>query len=96
VNIAKYTGERVAINANLGCDGMVVLSDTFFPGWRARVDGKDTEIHQVDNALRGVYVSQGKHELVMDYRPRSVYLGALLTGLGWLGALGLAVFWKRD
>jgi uncharacterized membrane protein YfhO len=96
VTIAKYTGERVAINAHLGCDGMVVLSDTFFPGWRARVDGKDTEIHQVDNALRGVYVSQGKHELVMDYRPRSVYLGAFLTGLGWLGALGLAVFCKRD
>jgi hypothetical protein len=96
VKIAGYTAESVSIAANMGCDGMVILSDTYFPGWRARVDGKPAEIHEVDNALRGVYVSQGKHELTMEYRPRSVYLGALLTSIGLLGALGLAVFWKRD
>jgi hypothetical protein len=94
VKIDKYAGESVSIAANLGCDGMVILSDTYFPGWRAQVDGKPAEIHQVDNALRGVYVSQGKHQLRMDYRPTQAYLGAALTVLGWLGVLGLAVFWK--
>lgn len=96
VSFRQYTGEHVSIDANLGCDGMVVLSDTYYPGWSARVDGMPAQIHQVDNALRGVYLKQGKHELTMDYRPRSVYLGAFFTTLGWLGAIGLAVFWKRD
>ena len=92
VTFKKYAAERLDLTAKMACQGMVVVSDTFFPGWQATVDGKPAQIHEVNLAMRGVVVPQGQHELVMRYRPASVYLGAFLTGVGWLGAIGLAVF----
>ena len=69
---------------------MVVLSDTYFPGWRARVDGKAAQIYEVNGAMRGVMVPGGLHTLTMRYRPASVIWGGLLTLVGILGAVGLA------
>jgi uncharacterized membrane protein YfhO len=76
----------------MACDGIVILSDTFYPGWRARVDHLPVEIHEVNGAMRGVAVPRGTHTITMRYRPVSVYAGAALTLLGILGAAGWAVF----
>ena len=67
---------------------LVILSDAFYPGWRARVDHRPAQIHEVNGALRGVAVPRGTHTVTMRYRPVSVYLGAALTLLGILGVLG--------
>src|SRR5438105_2057673 len=74
----------------MGWGGMVVLSDTFYPGWRARVDHKPAPIYEVNGAMRGVVVPAGSHTVTMRYRPVSVYLGAALTVAGILGALVMA------
>ena len=95
VRISRYAAESVAIQANLGCGGMVVLSDTWFPGWEAKVDGRPERIYEVDNCMRGVIVAQGKHELTMAYRPRSVYLGAILAALGVAASIFLAFFGRK-
>lgn len=91
VQLTEHAPDRLAIRAEMACDGMVILSDTFYPGWRARVDHRPAQIHQVNGAMRGVAVPRGKHTVTMRYRPVSVYLGAGMTGLGILGALALAV-----
>ena len=70
---------------------MVVLSDTYFPGWRARVDGKAADIYEVNAAMRGVLVPAGLHTVTMRYRPASVIWGGLLTLVGILGAVVLVV-----
>src|SRR5207253_2833401 len=94
VTIPSYTPDKVTIKAVMGCDGMVVLSDTFYPGWYATVDGKPARIYEVDAALRGALVPQGTHTVEMVYRPRSVYWGAGLTVLGLVGA-GAIVFARK-
>jgi hypothetical protein len=95
VQLVEHAADRLAIRAEMACDGMVVLSDTFYPGWRARVDHRSAEIYEVNGAMRGVAVPRGTHTVTMRYRPLSVYLGAALTLLGILGALGLAVGSRR-
>ena len=92
VELIEHAPDRLAIRAEMACDGMVILSDAFYPGWRARVDHRPVEIHQVNGAMRGVAVPRGTHSVTMRYRPVSVYLGAALTLLGILGALGWAAF----
>jgi hypothetical protein len=89
VELVEHAPDRLAIRADMACDGMVILSDTFYPGWRARVDHLPAEIHEVNGAMRGVAVPRGTHTVTMRYRPVSVYLGAAFTLLGILGALGL-------
>jgi hypothetical protein len=93
VFVSKYAPSNVSISADMSCDGMVVLSDTYYPGWYASVDGRPAQIYEVDIALRGVAVPQGSHVVTFRYRPRSVYWGAGLTLAGVLGAAVLT-FWS--
>lgn len=95
VQLIEHAPDRLAIRADMACDGMVVLSDTAYPGWRARVDHRPAEIHEVNGAMRGVAVPRGTHTITMRYRPVSVYLGAALTLLGILGALGWGCYCLR-
>jgi hypothetical protein len=92
VQLIEHAPDRLAIRAEMACDGLVVLSDTFHPGWRARVDHRPAGIYEVNGAMRGVAVPQGTHTITMRYRPVSVYLGAALSLAGILGALGWAAF----
>jgi hypothetical protein len=81
VAISTYSPNRVRIAADLACPGFVILSDTYYPGWRATVDGKRVPIKQAYGVFRGVMVEEGRHEIEMSYMPASVIAGALLTGL---------------
>jgi len=93
VFVTKYAPSNVSIHAEMSCAGMVVLSDTYYPGWYASVDGHPAPIYEVDLAFRGVPVPQGAHLVTFRYRPRSVYWGAALTLTGLLGA-ALLTFWS--
>jgi uncharacterized membrane protein YfhO len=73
----------------MDCAGMVVLSDTFYPGWRARVDHQPAAIYEVNGGMRGVLVPRGSHTVTMRYRPLSAYIGAALTLLGVLLAMAI-------
>jgi hypothetical protein len=92
VELVEHAAGRLAIRADMACAGMVVLSDTFYPGWRARVDNAPVSILEVDGAMRGVLVPRGSHAITMRYRPASVIAGAALSICGVLSAALLAAF----
>jgi hypothetical protein len=87
--------DRVVLRARLGSPGLVVIADTYYPGWRARVDGAPASIFPADLLFRAVFVPTGEHEIVLTYAPRSLAAGALLCLLGCAACLvllrGLAV-----
>ncbi len=84
VDVEQYRTLSVVLHAAMNCDGMVILSDNYYPGWVATVDGKRARIYEVDFAFRGVVVPKGSHDIIFDFRPWSVYLGAFLTFAGVL------------
>ena len=92
VDVLQHSADRMLIRSLLSCPAMIVVSDTYFPGWRARVDGKPAQIYEVNGAMRGVLVPGGLHTVTMRYRPASVMIGAVLTLAGILGAVALGVF----
>jgi hypothetical protein len=95
VAVQEHAPNQVRIQAKMACKGMVILSDTFFPGWRATIDGASAPIYEVNAAMRGVIVPAGAHTLTFQYRPASVVWGALLTLLGIGGAIALALVGSR-
>jgi hypothetical protein len=96
VTFGRYEPERVELHATTACDGLVILSDTYYPGWVAWVDGQPARIYHVNAAMRGVVVPAGSHLITMRYRPKSVYFGAALTFLGMLGTFALVFLGRKD
>jgi hypothetical protein len=91
VRLTRHSAGHVAIEANMGCRGMVILGDSYFPGWVATVDGKSADIWEAYTAVRGVVVDKGKHLVEMRYRPASVFAGLAMTLAGIFGAVFLNV-----
>ena len=93
VRLLERTRSYVKIQSTLGCKGIVVLNDNFYPGWSAYVDGKRAPILPAYMCVRGVVVNAGEHIIEMHYRPWSLYLGIILCLVGLAGTL---ILWRRD
>jgi hypothetical protein len=79
VRIDTYRPQQVELTASMQSDGLVVLSDTFYPGWEATIDGSPAPIVRANYFVRGVFVPAGEHRIVFAYRPLSFRVGALVS-----------------
>lgn len=84
--------DRVVIEAAAsGGAGLLVLSDAYYPGWRATIDGVPTEIVPAYYAFRGVVIPEGTHEVIMEYRPKSFTLGLALSYFAMISSVAYGV-----
>jgi hypothetical protein len=96
VVIRSYDANRIEVEAQARSRALLVMSEMYYPGWKAEVDGATVTIHKVDGALRGIVVPAGNSRVVLHYAPRSVALGASLSLLAFIGVLVFgAVTWLR-
>ena len=86
VELLRRDINSLAVAVDMQCKGLVVVGETFYPGWRATVDGQPAPIYETYGFLRGVVVDAGRHRVEMRYRPKSIYWGAALTAIGLLAA----------
>lgn len=69
---------------------VLVVAESYFPGWKAKVDGKQVPVVEADGAFLGVPVGSGSHEVELRYhRPAAAGLGQWITGLTILASLAL-------
>jgi len=88
--VVGETSTSVTLRATLAQSGLVVLDDTWAPGWSVAVDGLPAHPLQADTVLRGVVVPAGTHAVVWRYRVPGLALGAALSALGLAVALAWA------
>jgi hypothetical protein len=77
--IIRYTNQNAVIQTALNGSGILVLADSYYPGWRVYVDGKEQEIRRANLFFRGVPLSAGEHVVEFRYEPRSFVLGLFLS-----------------
>ena len=75
-------------------DGLVVVLDPFFPGWRATLDGAPAELVRADYLFMAVPVKAGRHALSLWYFPDKLLPGLVVTivALALLIILSRAIF----
>ncbi len=91
-SFARPDAMHVQIDAHLARPGYVMLNDTYYPGWAASVDGRDTAIAQADFLFRAVPVPAGDHRIVYSYRSAAVGRGIALSLTGIVLLAACAVF----
>ena len=79
VRISTYEANRIAGEADVAANSLLVLGEKFYRGWRATVDGAPAEIRRVDYVLRGIYLSPGRHRFEFVYDPLPFKVGKYLT-----------------
>lgn len=84
---------RLAIALSTSTAGTLVVAQSYYPGWRARVDDVPVEILRANYTAVGVPVPAGDHRVVLAYDPASVRVGKALLVLGLVGVVGL--LWPR-
>ncbi len=81
VTVVHYEANRVELSVDTAQHGLLVLSDTWFPGWSVQVNARTCALLRVNHTLRGVALDPGVSRIVFEYRPRSFLVGMALSAL---------------
>jgi uncharacterized membrane protein YfhO len=72
VRIKNYEANSLTYEVESGKGGVVVFSEVYYPGWTATIDGEEAELGRVDYVLRALQVKPGRHEVVLNFFPKSI------------------------
>jgi uncharacterized membrane protein YfhO len=71
--------------------GLLVLADSYYPGWKVYVDGQESQVIPTNLTMRGVILSQGQHSVEFVYQPDLLWIGLAIAGLTLIGVLAAAL-----
>ncbi len=96
VRFTGYEANRLELVTRTGSRGLLILSENYYPGWKATVNGNDAPILKVDGGLRGIPVRRGESRIVLRYAPWNIFVGMTLSLLAFVGTFGAVVFDWRE
>ena len=93
VEIISYEPDRVVLETEVSAGGWLILSDLYYPGWKAFIDGEQVPIQPTNHGLRGVCLPGGPHMVVFEFQPRILFYGLLLTGFALVVLVVYLAIW---
>jgi hypothetical protein len=95
-DVVVKDANQLKVHVNAQRPGVLVLSETFYPAWRAYVDGRPTHIYRANYLFRAVAIPAGAHEVEMRYESTAFQVGVLVSAgtLITLLAIGCSL-WLR-
>ncbi len=81
VTVDSYEPNAVEMSVSSMTNSLLIVSDTYYPGWVASVDGKEASVYRANYAFRGIIIPKGAHKVRMYYQPDSVRLGFMASGV---------------
>jgi hypothetical protein len=89
--IVRYANNRVVVHASLEGWGTLVLTDSYYPGWKVFVDGREGRVLRANHFFRGVRLAPGIHEVEFRYEPLSFTLGWIISFLAAVLLIGFSL-----
>ena len=78
-DIERYENSVVTVRVTASQASVLVLADSYYPGWKAFVDGKETKILKANHFFRAVVLPKGAHRVEFVYDPWSFRLGWMIS-----------------
>ena len=99
IQLTSYKPNQLKYVSNNTSAGFAVFSEMYYQnGWKATLDGKETEIFNVNYVLRGLQIPAGKHTIEFKFEPEVIKTGstiALMSSIGMLLLIGAGVYFER-
>jgi len=96
VSIINFEENKIKIQSNSDHDGILVLTDVFYSGWTATVDGNSTEIFKANGLVRSVFVPAGEHFIEFEFLPFSFTLGLIISFITLIILVGAYTFSRKS
>ena len=80
--IVSYKPDEIIIKTSSGEQKLLFLSDNFYPGWKAKIDGVETEILRANYTFRAVPLISGEHYVVFYFDSDTFKIGVLISLIG--------------
>lgn len=84
VRVRAWNEREILIDSESEAPGLLVITSTYYPGWRATLDGQPVQLLLCNKAFCGVKLPSGKHRVHLSYHPTGLAAGLSLTGVGVL------------
>ncbi len=85
IEFVRYGLNEIELAVEIPRDGWLVLSEVYYPGWRAAVDGEQTEVLRVDYTFRAVRLEPGEHTVRVWFAPWTWTVGLAVSVATWAG-----------
>ncbi len=85
ISFVYYGPNEIKLTVHTPVGGYLVLSDVYYPGWRATVDGASVEVLRADYILRAIPLLPGEHTIQMVFDPWTWRVGLAVSFVTWLG-----------
>lgn len=77
--VTSYTANRIDLKTSTGARGLLVLSEVYYPAWKAYVDGEPAEVYRADGLFRAVPIPAGDHTVELRYESTTLRVGILIS-----------------
>ena len=79
VRITQLTPGSMRLQVQAGDPGYVLISQNYYPGWMAIVDGRPSPVYRANGWQPAIYVGPGAHSILFLYAPFSLLLALVLS-----------------
>jgi hypothetical protein len=73
--IVSYSSDQVIVRTRSSASSVLILTDAYYPGWQATLDGRPAPIYQANGLFRAVFVPEGEHEVTFRFNSTAYRLG---------------------
>ncbi|MFQ6058155.1 MAG: YfhO family protein [Anaerolineae bacterium] len=79
LGFTHYGLNEIRLRVSTTAEGYLVLSEVYYPGWRAYLDGREVEVWRANYAFRALYLPSGDHQVRLVFEPLSWRVGLALS-----------------
>lgn len=95
VEILSYSPNKISLNVDNDDMKLLFISDTFYPGWHAFINGQETKIYKADYAFRTILLPKGNNQVTFEYNPYSFRIGLIVSVISMLMVVLLCLNIKK-
>lgn len=84
IHTKKYMENQVYLQLESPINNILLLTDNYYPGWKAYIDGSETKLYRANYSFRAIEIPKGKHNILFQYQPSSFQIGLIISMLSFI------------
>lgn len=92
----KYTPNKINLEVKTDKDSFLVLTDNYYPGWKALINGRETKIYRTNYTFRGIIIPPGQNNVEFIFQPQSLKIGFIISVISLILALIVSIIFIKQ